>query len=189
MHKMDKNTFMEMMEEILCPKLPYRSVNKDYNNEQYFKPEVCKECGGECCKRCGCDFSPDDFEEISFEYLKGQLEKGYISIVFIDGDAIYDDVGVFILRMRNCGMPIVDSGNESAPCILWKENKGCEFDYNHRPTGGRLLIPTEEISRGLSRRCHSTYSLTDCCYEWKPHQKILHQLMDYFDKKDIPCSL
>ena len=191
MERMSKEAFRRMIEEMMCPTLPYRSVEKDYDDTRYHNPEICKKCGGECCQRCGCEFSPDDFKEISFEYLKEQLEKGYISITYVDSETIYDDIGVYFLRMRNQGMPIVDLGIRRAPCILWNEATGCPFDYEHRPSGGRLLIPTEETTAlfNMARKCASTYSIRNCCYEWKPHQRILLQLVEYFKDKDIPCSL
>ena len=42
--------------------------------------QLCKECGGRCCKIMGCHYSPDDFEEITYESLKKEIEKGFISI-------------------------------------------------------------------------------------------------------------
>lgn len=31
--------------------------------------EICKKSGGYCCKKCGCDFIPKDFEELTTNYL------------------------------------------------------------------------------------------------------------------------
>jgi len=42
--------------------------------------DICRECGGKCCKNMGCQFSPDDFKKISFNALKKEIEKGHISI-------------------------------------------------------------------------------------------------------------
>lgn len=187
---MSNEEFQKMLEELIMPQLDYRSVKKDYPQDQTVNAEICKKCGGRCCQKCGCHFSPDDFEEISFEYLKKQLEKGYISIDYVDGEAIYQEFGVYILRMRNKGKSIVDFSYQRSPCILWTKN-GCQFDYEHRPSGGKLLIPSAEIGGLLEqhRRCSSLYGVTDCCYEWKPHQKVLHELIEYFKEKDFPCSL
>lgn len=183
----------EILDSILYPNLSYRSVPKDYNNAQNVNPEICRECGGECCQRCGCNFSPDDFSEISFEYLKTQLEKGYISIEYIDGEMIYADFGIYILRARNQGAPIVDTDfRPRTPCVLWTKERGCKLDYKHRPSGGKLLIPSEKIARGLwgnVRDCHSPYTLRNCCNEWRPHQRVLSELIDYFKDKDFECSL
>ncbi len=55
-----------LIEQILFPRLDYRSRKKDYDNSKNVNAVICSKCGGECCKRCGCHFSPDDFDEISF---------------------------------------------------------------------------------------------------------------------------
>lgn len=187
---MNDNEFKRRMDNILFPTLPYQSIQKDYTDSENVNAEICAECGGVCCKTCGCHFSPDDFPEISFEYLKKELEKGYISIDYVDREVIYDDINIFILRVRNQNAPIVDMGYRRTPCILLTEN-GCKLDYDNRPAGGKLLIPKESFPTlfGETRRCHCKYDIDDCCYEWKPHQKVLYRLAKYFEGKEIPCSL
>ena len=36
--------------------------------------ELCKECKGQCCKNKGCHFSPDQFNDLSFEGLKKEID-------------------------------------------------------------------------------------------------------------------
>ena len=178
-----KEDFEKIMQEIYFPTLAYRSIPKDYKNPKNISEEICKECQGACCKKCGCHFSPDDFSDISFESLKKELEKGYISIDSIDGDLVYSDVNVFILRIRNVGAPIVDTDiRKKSPCILLTKS-GCKLDYAKRPSGGKLLIPRKEM------KCSQTYNMIDCSYEWLPHKKVLHELAEYFKDKDFPCTL
>ena len=185
---MTKEEFCQWFEDLKYPTLPYRSLKKDYNISKNVNLEICSQCGGKCCKWCGCHFSPDDFEQITFDYLKKEIEKGYISIDYVDGKMIYETFGIFILRIRNQDSPIVDSGFRRTPCILLTE-KGCKLDYEHRPTGGKLLIPSKTLSNKTTIDCHQTYSIVNCCYEWKSHQKILHDLAMYFKDKEFPCSL
>ena len=178
------------LSRVKFPNEPYRSVVKNYEAPENVNPNICAECGGECCKRCGCEFSPDDFEEISFDFLKKEIEKGFITIEFVDVDT-YDQLdGSLILRIRNINSPIVDSARKKTPCILFTEN-GCKLDYAHRPTGGRLLKPTNKKSGTIikHRSCSSTYSIYSCLYEWWPHQKVLYDLAEYFKDKDYPCSI
>lgn len=185
---MNEEEFYQWFESFMYKTLPYRSIRKDYNFSKNVNTEICSQCGGSCCKQCGCHFSPDDFEEISFEFLKKEIEKGYISIDYVDGEMIYQSIGVYILRVRNQDAPVVDTGFRRTPCILLTGG-GCKLDYEHRPTGGKLLIPSNEFF-GIfekKRNCHSCYSIKDCCYEWKSHQKILHDLVEYFKDKEIQC--
>ncbi len=51
---------------------------------KYENKEICKECGGKCCKKCGCDYLPKDFEDLS---TNGLLERitgggGYIYCIY-----------------------------------------------------------------------------------------------------------
>ena len=134
----------------------------------------------------------DDFKEISFDYLKSQIEKGYISIAIIDSELIYNDIDILILRARNKNSPIIDFFTSNSPCILLTST-GCKLDYEHRPSGGKLMVPSENYSENFFgckvHKCFSPYTIEDCCYEWEPHQKVLHELATYFFKKDYPCSL
>ena len=74
--------------------------------------EAAKKCGasckGECCKHMACHFSPSDFSEITFEALKSEIEKGYISI-----DWWESEVPEYFLRIRNKFAPIVDLRGEA----------------------------------------------------------------------------
>lgn len=186
---MSEEEFYKLYEAIYFPKLEYRSIEKDYDINKNVNSSICAECGGTCCKGCGCHFSPDDFKNISFESLKKEIEKGYISIDYVDGEMIYSDVGVYILRIRNQGAPIVDIGfGIRTPCVLLTK-KGCKLDYEHRPTGGKLLIPSSISSFCHEMACKSRYNISDCCYEWLPHKKLLQKLVEYFEDKEIPCSL
>lgn len=188
---MDRNEFEKKLDEILFSTPSHRSIKKDYDIPELINAKICAECGGRCCKSCGCHFSPDDFPEISFEYLKKELEKGYISIDLVDGEIIYENTFIYILRIRNYNAPIVDTKSYfRTPCVLLTKN-GCKLDYEHRPTGGKLLIPKETISTsyGEERHCISKYDIEDCCYEWKPYQKVLHELAHYFKGKYYSCSL
>ena len=186
------NKFFQMkIEEWKSSKLQYRSLEKNYDLTRNVNEEVCKKCRGVCCKQCGCHFSPDDFKEISDEYLKKELEKGYISIDYIDGGYLHRLSGIYILRIRNKNSPVVDIESTGGQCILLDEDKGCPFSYNERPSGAKLLIPEQEHKRFIFRvkMCEQKYSIKDCCYEWEPHQQVLKKLIKHFKHEYIKCSL
>lgn len=177
---MTKNDFKRLLNQILGIYTEGGRLTKDYNNPKNYNPEICAECGGQCCKRCGCQFSPDDFEEISFDFLKKEIEKGYISIEKMPGKTLEQTEPIYILRTRNQGAGVVDTCYEETPCVLLTEN-GCKLDYEHRPTGAKLLVPSKKKELFTrDRKCYSSYSTADCCFEWKPYQDILSQLAKYF---------
>lgn len=187
MQEVDFGRFIEWLQKIESKPT---NTKKDYTVEETTNPELCAKCGGVCCKNCGCHFSPDDFVDISFESLKRELEKGYISIDCIDGEMICRRGFFYILRIRNRDAEIVDFTYIRTPCILHTKT-GCKLSYDKRPMGGRFLIPvayTNSVGQSAID-CHSTYTVEDCCREWEPYQEILSKLVHYFKDKDYPCLL
>lgn len=76
------------------------------NDDEYEDKERCRICGGSCCQMMACQFSPDDFEEISFKALKIEIEKGQISIDWWEGDIDKKKnryARTYYLRIRNKG--------------------------------------------------------------------------------------
>lgn len=138
----------------------------------YNATEECSKCKGKCCKNMGCHFSPSDFSEISFEFLKAEIEKGCISIDWWEGDCGPE----YFLRMRHKSAPIVDP-SWGGECILLTDT-GCPLPFERRPLGGRALKPRD------NENCNCTttgYSKEDCKNEWKPYSSILSELIDCFE--------
>ena len=56
--------------------LEYKT-NERRNNmskqDKYENLEICKECGGYCCKKSGCDYFVSDLESMNLEYLESFL--------------------------------------------------------------------------------------------------------------------
>ena len=160
---------------------------KNREAPENINPEICKGCGW-CCRRCGCYFSPEDFPEISYEYLKKRIEEGYISLEFVLKERTYLDYDTLILRVRNQGAPVVDLGLKRTPCVLLTE-KGCALSEKDRPSGGVFLIPMETFNPKTGRKekaCYSKYDIEECALEWRPYQDILLQLLKYFQEHNVP---
>lgn len=170
-------------EKSLLPR--YRPNLKTYNKK------LCAKCGGKCCKSCGCHFSPRDFKDLSFEALKKEIEKGYISIDCIPEEICYKHVifGVLILRVRNIDSPIVDAciPRKLTGCIFLTP-LGCLLSNKDRPTGGKALIPRFVNNQF---RCSSNYDIYECSCDWYLYQDTLKQLLHYFKNFEIdyPCNL
>ena len=143
---------------------------------------ACSTCKGQCCKACGCYFSPRDFEKISYSYLKEELLKGRISIAYV-GKYVHRvnayGTGVFYLRMRNKDAPIVDIENVSRKGCMLLTDKGCSFSYEERPLGAKALKPKMHIEpdgEGVMFLCRQEYSMFAVCFEWLPYKRLLRQL-------------
>lgn len=143
------------------------------NSIKTINKDICKSCGGRCCKNCGCVYSPDDFGMMTFGNLKEELEKGKISITssFIIGDK---NVSYYLLlRARNIHRKIVDLFSAKTTCSLLGEN-GCELSDDKRPQGGVLYIPSSDGN------CKGLYTEQIGLKEWSNHQKVLERLTKYF---------
>jgi len=164
-------------------------MNKVYNCIE--NKELCKMCKGACCKGCGCAYISEDFEKIKFDYLDNILAQGNISIVahldflFNKNGRPYTNTTLY-LRVRNTQRDIVDLVSISSTCSLLKDN-GCPFDFENRPTGGKVIIPD------YPNMCESTLSHAEILETWKPHQNVLRKLVKKYSgltveekiKKDI----
>ena len=156
-----------------------RKKNGYYSSLQRFNSDICKKCGGRCCKRTGCYYSPKDFKEISFEILFEHLCKGYTSIYPIS-DYYTGLSNSIIVKMRNVGEPVaIDKDYGNNQCILLTK-EGCSLPKEKRPYGGRELIPMAEGS------CLTGYTFREIVEDWSPYQLLLHHLYEIFLNKDIP---
>lgn len=152
-----------------------------YEEKLLYNKTLCNNCKGYCCKQFACHFSPYDFEEMSYKYLKEEILKGHISI-----DKSF---GIYFLRIRNKNAQIVDTGKISSGdgCILLTKN-GCIFSDEKRPRGGRELIPQKDKQGRYN--CYQYYSIEKCEAEWEGCQIIMKKLLNKFESKkynDYPC--
>lgn len=180
----------EVIEEVSRNPEAYRQKLLEVcKNEKEENPEVCEECGGRCCLRAPCHWSPKDFNELTFQAMKKILEeKQYISIVRFSGDIAESCLREFkhqgryfyILRTRTRSTKIATVSSKKKkgdPCILLTSN-GCSIPFKERARGARELIPMKE------QKCIHLYDMDDCVYEWKDYQDVLRKLFYYFRIKE-----
>lgn len=137
--------------------------------------DICKSCGGVCCKKSGCDYWVTDFENLSYQYLYNKLMEGNISITSIVRTEILPNKNLFInlllyLRARNTNRPIVDLLSMKTSCSMLKED-GCSYDRKKRPSGGLNLIPKENFE------CYPLKDHVQEMLKWERYQKTLHRLV------------
>lgn len=165
-------------------------MHKNYKQYQATNPDLCKKCGGACCKKSGCHFAPADFNELEFESLKNEIWKGHIAIDVIFADDWHGATDVFYLRVRNVGEPVVVVDEEwwykNNPCILLAKT-GCKIPFQRRPTGGKSLLPKrDKYDRYV---CRQMYTRADCAEEWMEYQEILKRLVAEFRHEEVQCSI
>ncbi len=133
----------------------------------YPPSKLCAKCGGKCCKKMGCHYSPRDFEDLTFDGLRVAIEKGNISIDWWEQASVKE----YYLRARHIDAPIVDP-SWGGVCINLTDT-GCSLSWEERPLGGRSLKPGKRV-------CTGDYSKEDCKNEWKEYSDVLEQLVEFF---------
>lgn len=146
--------------------LKYIKPNNDIEND-YCDYDICKKCGGSCCKSMGCHISPDDLIEVSYDAIVALLESGCVSI-----DRWEASEPIYYLRMRNSKGKEYDL-SWGGICVLVEEN-GCSLDFAHRPKGARYLIPSDD------GRCNISYSKSDCKDDWRKYQPLLKKVLNKY---------
>lgn len=138
--------------------------------------EICKKCGGKCCKKSGCDYLPSDFTDLSFKGLMDKLAEGNISVVsaikfekLLHNGRIYVNPFLY-LRARNKNREIIDLLSMKTTCSLLTE-EGCKYSYEERPSMGKNLIPVDGV------RCYPLKSPNILISEWDSYQKVLSKIV------------
>ena len=157
-------------------------MNNESKNENL---DICRECGGMCCIKCGCDYAVSDFKDHSYKALLESLSIGDKSIVsMIDFRTLSN--GKFIaeptlyIRARNVNRDIIDLISMKTRCSLLLGD-GCSYDYEHRPFGGRNLKPAMYEDGG----CRPIVNPIVYLKEWLPYQKQLGKIVKLYTGKSV----
>lgn len=141
------------------------STEKGYESE-----EICRACGGVCCKSNGCSLSPEDMLRELTAYSAGEAELSQIEEWLQQSECAIDSFTgkkglCYYVRMRHkCFTFIgVDAMGE---CIALTE-RGCCLPYDRRPRGGRYLEGRSD------RHCRQHYTREQMEEDWEPYQQLL----------------
>ena len=165
----------------------------------YESAEICKDCGGACCKANGCSLAPEDMlRELEIWQTKGEKDRGpdgkndtrqcaqtdfrqleeWLQQSDCAIDSFTGDAGLcYYIRMRHkCFTFIgVDAMGE---CIALTD-QGCSLPYARRPQGGRYLEGRQD------RHCQQHYTREQMEADWKPYQRQLREIWDkWHDRLD-----
>lgn len=148
--------------------------------EKHVNYDMCRECGGVCCKHNGCIYSPNDFKRLDFNNIKKELDKGNISIGGQPIEGILGDGWTFFLylRARNVDADIVDLFTKGGPCKMLSEN-GCLYPESKRPTFGLLVKPTK-----IGGPCEKKYDVNRML-DWFNYYYVLERLVKHYTGKEV----
>lgn len=144
------------------------------NIKTYVDKEMCKKCGGVCCKQNGCIYLPRDFKNMNINYLIQELEKGNISISGQPASVPFlEDVWTYMLylRSRNEDSPVVDLFTKGGPCINLTEN-GCVLERKDMPSFGKSIRPTK-----IGGPCKQMVDPEFMTGSWLEHQELLKRII------------
>lgn len=118
---------------------------------EFENKDLCKKCGGRCCKKSGCDYFVSDFDVIDKSSLVKLLDTGNVSIVAAlsfrtlkNKDRVVEPF--LYLLARNIDRGIVDLFSLKKTCSMLTD-EGCTYTLENRPGGGVNLIPSIEGCR------------------------------------------
>lgn len=152
------------------------------NNES---KDLCAKCGGRCCKFMPCHLSVKDvFGDMAptIDRLIEFLSKGVYAIDWWEGDVMkkhynakgYRDCCYYVRgkSVRTNDLFHASYGNDQC-CSLTET--GCSFDWEHRPLGGKALVPDPNgYCKGQG------YSKEDCVKEWYPYNHLFDKLRNEY---------
>lgn len=107
-------------------------------DNKYENKELCLSCGI-CCKKCGCDYAPSDFDDLCINSLYEKLIEENILIVSCFNFETLKNGKVIAtpflyLRARNVNRCIVDLFSLKRTCSMLTD-KGCFYAIEQRPKG------------------------------------------------------
>jgi len=140
----------------------------------YYNYDICKKCGGNCCKTYSGSYIPDDFnEEITFEFLDNLLKKRKTSI-----DWWEDSPPLYYLRPRHINECIV-CGSWGGVCVHYNESDGCALSEDNRPYGCRVL-KAKSNNNDCNTPEEDKGGKYGCAERWTKYQDILIKLINKY---------
>jgi len=152
--------------------------------------DICKECGGYCCKKSGCDYFVSDLYSVNMDYIENLLDTGRVSIVsalsFVrsKNNKLIPSV-ILYLRSRNINREDIDLLSFKTTCASLTD-EGCFYDLKNRPSGGASLIPSIRENKLC---CYSIVNRIDELLNWVPYQTVLHKIVKKRTGMDVYSKL
>ena len=141
--------------------------------------DICRECGGFCCKKSGCDYSPKDFKDLGTKALLDILNEGNVSIVSAFDYSVLPDGRkvpkyLLYLRARNIDRGPVDLFSFKKQCSMLTDT-GCSYDLEERPFGGANLVPVGMNPKTKLPDCYVDENSLDIILSWESYQNALRK--------------
>jgi len=147
--------------------------------------DMCKKCGGTCCKKLSCPVFPCDFEEITVETIVAKIKSGYCFDYYegnLTGNESDKYKTFYFIRPKHKGKEhkIVDAswGGECG----FLTSTGCSLSEKDRPSGGKALIP-KMVGNDYDCKVLNGWNKTDACFEWAKYNNIIEKAMKILNEE------
>jgi len=137
----------------------------------YLNEDLCRKCGGKCCKSLPGGCIPEDFEEPLQESLTEAL-KGDYAVDWWEGPG--GDMEGYYIRPKIKGTGRIYDPAWGGECIFLGE-EGCSLDPYERPANCRLLEPVEEIEGNITCVLHGNMDKYQLALYWLPYHRIIKE--------------
>lgn len=147
-------------------------MRKEMKIEKSENLEVCKKCGGQCCKNYGGAFHPSDLdEEVTEEVIRKYIDRGDVSIDWYEHYGENKDINGYFLRMKHKDGGIIDP-SYGGECVHLTSS-GCELKFEERACGCRRLTPSPDAKGG----CSNSYDKLEAANDWNPYHDIFEKMV------------
>lgn len=131
--------------------------------------EICRSCGGKCCKALPGSLVPRDIGEVTVPALVELFNTGLYSIDWWEGDPREEKDEIdqaYFIRPRIKGTRKLFDGAWGGECIFLTD-AGCKFQLKDRPSQCRTLKPTE------GERCVGAHGKNYYAILWLPYTDLI----------------
>lgn len=158
---------------------------------KYEDKDLCRKCGGFCCKKGGCMYFVSDFNPFNKETIVRALETGNVSIrasldfKWVNGK----DVAIPFLYLgpRNVDRGVVDLFSFKKQCSMLTDT-GCSYDLKDRPSGAVNLIPhMNELTGEFD--CEPIVDLDMKLKEYITYQDLLRKMVKRYSGASVMQKL
>ena len=102
----------------------------------FYIPEICIKCGGDCCKRSPAPYTPKDISRI-FGGIEKAIDSGTIAIDWWEGDR-----PIYFVRPKTIKTKALYDPSWGGQCIHLRTD-GCKLSRDKMPTFCKALEPKD----------------------------------------------
>jgi len=141
--------------------------------------DVCKQCGGKCCKSYPGPATPEDFgapnKQRMYDELYNALKSGKWTVDWID-----QEQELYFVRPAIKGFESSTFDHRYIGECTFLTPTGCELSFDKRPESCRMLVPK------VNERCDSQgYTRAYVVKMWQPYIDVLIRAATDVEKFDM----